>query len=164
MNDPVASKSRLLIDYRLVGTGWSECRVASDASEVSVSASYLGDALGGLASATLKLLNGSARACCSFDEEPGEYRWVFEAASGMLSVRILEFQRLWSNAPDSEGTEIFRWSGAVLEFSAAVFVALSRVLSEEGVVGYKAKWAEHDFPLVAFRQIKEALAAHGVAT
>jgi hypothetical protein len=160
----MADQVALSLEYRLTGCGWSECRLVSSRAEVTITASYLTDALGNLAAAALELLNGASSARCSFDEEPGEYRWVLDAAEGSLLVRVLEFQELWSDAPDTEGTVVFRCSCTVLTFGTAVYEALSRVLAKEGMAGYKSKWVEHAFPLDAFRQIEAVLTTRGTVT
>jgi hypothetical protein len=64
--------------YELTGTGWSECRLSIGDARCEVTASYLSDALGELASAVEDVLRWpgvDARAV--FVEEPGEYRWRF---------------------------------------------------------------------------------------
>jgi hypothetical protein len=69
------------ITYELTGHGWSECMIRVDERTVTVTASYLSDALGSLSDAVLAVLLGSRTAKASFDEEPGEYRWVLDRVS-----------------------------------------------------------------------------------
>jgi len=59
-------------DYRLVGTGWSEARVADAHRHAVLPASYLLDALGNLIEAVALVVEGAGEARCSWDEEPGE--------------------------------------------------------------------------------------------
>lgn len=151
------------IRYRLVGTGWAECRVADVDKSVTVTASYLSDALASLADAVLAMLNGAKEARASFDEEPGEYRWVFnrrgDASDSPISVWIFEFQHLWSDKADEEGELIFETSCPVIELAKAAVECLDEVKQMDGEVGYKEKWVEHDFPARTYAQLKAHLLA-----
>lgn len=49
----------LKIDYRLTGSGWSECTIHADGRECEISASYLSDALGKLVLAGVAVLAGA---------------------------------------------------------------------------------------------------------
>ena len=146
------------IRYTLVGTGWSECLVELDGSQARLTASYLSDALGNLAAATLALLRGSEIQRVAFDEEPGEYRWVLrQFVPGRMSLRIVEFSELWSDAADDEGTVLLRGSCETSAFATAVLEALDSVLEEHGERGYARTWAEHPFPSATQQFIRSEL-------
>ena len=91
--------------YRLTGTGWSEARLGDGPCSVRITASYLGDALGELLEAVGVLLEGAEQARCSWAEEPGEYRWIFDRAGSDVRLRVLdeygedEYLRLWAQNP-----------------------------------------------------------------
>jgi hypothetical protein len=146
------------ITYKLVGTGWAECTVHLNDSHASLTASYLSDALGNLAAAALNLIRGSELERVSFDEEPGEYRWVLKQyRPGELSLRVLEFPELWSEAPDDSGSVLLRGACSTQDFARAVAGGLEAVLAEYGERGYKAKWVEHPFPNAALAALKSEL-------
>lgn len=145
----------LSIDYRLVGTGWSRCSIALDGKRIEITGSYLSDCLGGLADAALLLLKGESERC-SFDEEPGEYRLIFELTDGRVRLRILEFEELWGNASDDEGKVLMDAMCSLSTFVFAVRDALQRVVNEHGVDGYKARWVEHEFPAAQLRALQVA--------
>jgi hypothetical protein len=85
--------------------GWAECRIRVDAAAANLTASYLSDALGDLCSAVIALLRGEAQARVSFEEEPGEYRWLFERSGpDRLRIRIREFEDVMDHAPDKDGS------------------------------------------------------------
>jgi hypothetical protein len=148
----------LSIRYELVGTGWSQCTVCIAEEEAVLTASYLSDALGSLAGATLNLLRGSQLERARFEEEPGEYRWVLKQfCPGELSVRILEFEDYWEGNVEESGVVLLRGTCSVSDFARAVLEALDGVLAEHGEHGYKKKWAEHAFPRELREQIRAAL-------
>jgi hypothetical protein len=136
----------LTIEYRLTGTGWSECVLRADGETVTISASYVGDALGDLARAALALVEGKSKSRCSFHEEPGEFRWLFSRHREHVILRVLRFGERWSGGPDERGNKIFRTEMTVRELAVAVSTMLDAVLREYGAAGYAAKWARHDFP------------------
>lgn len=145
----------LSIEYDLVGTGWSTCVVRDDDKWVELTASYLSDALGNLAATAVILAQGADEARFSFDEEPGEYRWVIHGRGRDVRVRILAFKKLWGNEPDEVGEEVFATTCDRMVFGRAVLRALERVLEKFGSEGYKEKWVDADFPHREFAELEE---------
>lgn len=137
----------LSIEYRLAGSGWAECAVHFEGETCEISASYLSDALGNLVLAAAAVVAGVHSISVGFDEEPGEYRWVVVKSGGnQVEVKLLEFQDLWGNAPDSEGKLLMRFAVRPIEFGKAVENAARVALQEYGAAGYKERWVEHEFP------------------
>ena len=149
------------IDYQLVGTGWSRCSVILDGERAEITGSYLSDCLRGLADCALQLLGGATSALTTFDEEPGEYRWVMEELGGRLHIRILEFEELWGKRPDSDGEVVLAGCCDRIDFVSAVRDMLQRVLDEHGAAGYKDRWVEHEFPSAQLRVLSEGLSKMG---
>ena len=145
------------IRYELTGSGWAKCEMRSGDQNAVVTASYLSDALGNLAEATVALLRGEQVVRFSFNEDRGEYRWVFELDANTLNCKVYWVDRQWIGDPDFAANLVFSHAGPLPEFAAAVRNALAAVLAAHGPAGYKEKWIEHDFPLRAFRQISEHL-------
>ena len=148
-------------DYCLTGAGWSAARVADEHHHASLSASYLSDALRSLLDAVALIVEGHRDARCSWDEEPGEYRWIFRRANDIdvVELRILMFPELWGNGPDAEGAEVFRTMQSPLRFGRVVLAGAQRVLDEHGEEGYAAQWIEHPFPVDALARLRGAIAA-----
>ena len=91
------------IEYRLDGTGWSECTLTSGADKCEFTASYLSDALRNLVLAGTAVASGFTRVSFGFDEEPGEYRWVITSPRlNEIELEILSFDELWGGKPDAE--------------------------------------------------------------
>jgi hypothetical protein len=146
---------RIAINYRLTGHGWSECLISSDEASCTTTASYLSDALGNLVRAAEALLSGFSAVSFSFEEEPGEYRWVIRSPRlNEIDVVILQFPDLYSGRPDHEGQEIFRVRCTPETFAEAVYEAALRVLKEHGEEGYAEKWSEHQFPVHQFESLR----------
>ncbi len=146
------------ISYNLVGSGWAECTLRVGDAHVTVTASYLSDALDDLASAVAAVLRGHPRPTASFTEEPGEYRWVFEPLpAGQVRVRILEFKEMWGNRPDEEGTQIFQADCRVRTLAGALVSELQRLERTHGIAGYREKWVQHDFPMNRLTELQELL-------
>ncbi len=123
----------LSIEYRLVGSGWAECRIVTTGGEYTViTASYLSDALGNLILAAVGVLVGFTRLSFGFDEEPGEYRWVIRTTGDNdLVVEVLSFDESWSNKPDSEGKPLLRIECSRLQFARAVAQAANSSITAE---------------------------------
>jgi hypothetical protein len=146
--------------YHLTGAGWSECTLIVDDAHVTVTASYLSDALRSLISAVCRVLEGTDGATAAFDEEPGEFRWrLFRIDDELVRVMILEFDDLWSDKPDSDGKPIFDVRCRLQTFAGAVYDGCKQLLAEHGHEGYKEQWHEHDFPDSEFEELKRLLDA-----
>jgi len=149
------------INFTLDGAGWATCIVSSGDAHCEITASYLSDALGDLVRAALATLSDGNPVSLSFDEEPGEFRWLLEQLpSNLLVVRILGFPELWGDRPDSEGKSLFRAEVTTIDFGKAVQAAAATVLEKHGVKGYAKSWIQHSFPLEQFQLLGDAIARH----
>jgi len=146
--------------YELRGTGWSECELEIDEQRVVASASYLSDALDELCRAVVEILRGERSSRAAFDEEPGEYRWLFDRIGDeRLRIRVLDFPELWGNRPDEEGELLFDAECRLRTFAGALLSELQRLLETYGESGYREKWAEHEFPMRRMHQLRDLLSA-----
>jgi hypothetical protein len=153
------------IRYELTGSGWAECTVRVDGTWVTVTASYLSDALDNLASAIVAVLRGHPRATASFDEEPGEYRWIFEPLpEGQVRIRILEFEELWNDRPDEQGKQIFAAECRLRTLAGAMVSALQNLEQKYGIPGYREKWVSYDFPSHRLTELQELLKREKLGT
>jgi hypothetical protein len=145
---PKPVENKLEFEYKLTGTGWASCRYAINNKSSLVTASYLSNALGEFANAVQHISDGGEQVKCSFDEEPGEYRWIFQRqVNHRVQITLLSFNELWGNKPDSEGQVLVDELCDLHELDIATKNMLERVLLENGIEGYKEKWCEHDFPM-----------------
>lgn len=143
--------------YRLVGTGWAEARIADDETWASLTASYLSDALGNLLEAVGVLLEGADAASCSWDEEPGEYRWLFTRAGESVHLRILALPDQFPPQPDSAGTVVFETTQPLPVVAAAVAQGAADVLAEHGEKKYLELWVDDPFPTDTLRLVQARL-------
>jgi hypothetical protein len=144
--------------YRLTGTGWGEARVADDRGPVELPTSYLTDVLGELLLAVGAVLEGATRSECSWEGEPGEYRWVFEQVNGRLTLRILAFSDAWPRQDEHEGTVVFETSGNPRDIVRPIVEGIASVLADYGEDEYRRKWVEAPFPTEALRMVEALLA------
>jgi hypothetical protein len=132
--------------YRLTGTGWAEARIGDGHRSVALSASYLSDALGDLLLAIACLQDGAEEAECVWEEEPGEYRWLFRRDAGGVVVTIIAFDHSWPHLPNEAGEVVFTTKASLKDIAAAVVTGCRAVLDDWGEEGYLRKWVEHPFP------------------
>jgi hypothetical protein len=144
--------------YRLTGTGWATARLADGRSSAEVTASYLSDALGNLLAAVVALLDGAAEARCSWDQEPGENRWVFERRGSDVHLRILGFRGRRKPGPDQAGTLLFETTEPLPAMARAIADGAEAVVAEYGEQGYLDHWLLHPFPTAQLATIHARLA------
>lgn len=156
-------------EYRLTGAGWAEARIADGITEAVITASYLSDALGDLLQAVGRLLEGAAEARCSWEEEPGEYRWIFLRAGNDVTLKILAFDDMWgwpaeeggvavpSPEPDERGELQFSTTQPLAVLARAIADGAQAILDEYGEAGYLAEWIDAPFPAPALALIRQHL-------
>jgi len=149
----------LVIDYKLTGSGWAECTIADSEQSCTVTASYLSDAFGDLVLSAVALLHWFNALSFSFEEEPGEFRWVFSSKSNNeVELKILDCydrERGWS--PDDECKLLFQTVCSRETFSRAVLNAARNLLDEHGEAGYFEKWVEYRFPTESLNELTRLL-------
>jgi hypothetical protein len=148
-------------EYRLTGHGWSEATIADRDTKVELTASYLSDALGNLARAVVRLMRGMEQARVSWDEEPGEYRWLMVRTDERVSIRILWFDSQFPERPDQEGRTVFETSCRLVDLAGQVTSQLLVLLETLGEAEYIRQWGM-EFPrneyeaLVSLRRQRRA--------
>ncbi|MDQ2853044.1 MAG: hypothetical protein M3Y49_20355 [Actinomycetota bacterium] len=141
-------------EYRLTGAGWAQGVVSDGSASVTLTASYLSDALGDLLDAVTELLSGATEVRCSWWQEPGESRWIFRESRGASSLQVLQFEETWPDLlPDFKGDVVFEASCTALQMVTAIVDASQAVLDEHGVDAYLRNWVMHAFP---FEQLATA--------
>lgn len=149
----------LSILFKLTGLGWADCFISIDGNSTHLTASYLDDALGNLANATLRIVHGEKLAYAIFAEEPGEYRWeISKIEETEISVMILWFDD-WNGLDtiDDKGKVVLQFKCELLIFVRKIIDCLSKVLNEYGLDGYKKKWNMHEFPLSTYNELRNCL-------
>lgn len=145
-------------EYRLVGSGWSEGTIRDDEAHATLTASHLSDALRSLLEAVALVTEGQAEARCSWEEEPGEYRFVLRRDGNDVALSVLGFDEL-RGRPDEEGTVIFLTRQSVLRVARVILAAAQKVLDDVGLDGYREMWVQHEFPSAALERLRRALSA-----
>lgn len=145
----------LEFEYRVLGAGWAEGRLARGADEVELSASYLSDALGDLIEAVALVVEGVPSTQCSWLEEPGEFRWRFLRSDGDVLVEILWLDD-WDKL-DHAGQLVFSDRVPVLGLGRVILSEAQRVLDALGPEEYRRRWIEHEFPVRPLDRLKSAI-------
>ena len=102
--------------------------------------------LGDLIRAVLALLEGAEEARAAWEEEPGEYRWVFQRSASDVRTRLLAFPDVYDDAPDEKGTLLLDATCSARDLGQAIASGAQRVLDEVGSEEYQRRWVEHPFP------------------
>lgn len=125
---------------------------------MTITASYLEDALGVLLDAVGVLLEGAEAARCSWAEEPGEDRWIFERSGSDVRLRPLALRDVYSRDQDEMGTAVFETRQSLAGLATAIADGAQAVLDEYGEEDYLTRWVAHPFPTAHLALIRDRLA------
>jgi hypothetical protein len=158
LNFAVRRHLSLLLEFRLTGTGWAEVHIGQGDRSAVITASYLSNALGDLVLSAIAAMSLFRRVTFSFEEEPGERRWVITSPRiNEIDIQILSFPSRWNDSTDESGELMFQARCLPVIYAEAVFEAASRILEQYGEVGYLAQWVEHPFPIARLRDLEQLL-------
>lgn len=148
-----------IVDFtdRLVGTGWAEATISDGAATARLTASYLKDALGDLLEAVGTLFEGAVEARCSWQEEPGECRWIFHRQGSAVHLRVLSFADVYSNEPDRLGVIVFETQQPLHDLARPVVNGAQSVLDEYGEEEYLTWWVDYPFPTAQLEMLRQRL-------
>ncbi|MES2464484.1 MAG: hypothetical protein V4671_28315 [Armatimonadota bacterium] len=119
--------------------------------------SYLSDAPADLGRATLTLLRYPLKeVTCSWQDEPGEWRWIMHRAENCVRIEVLSFDETFSSLSDEHGEQVFMAECSLLRLATEVQGQLRKLLDEFGEPGYQEKWG-HPFPMQTLRQLEAAV-------
>ncbi len=92
-----------------------------------------------------------------WDEEPGEYRWLFTRAGEQVHLRILVLPDQFPPRPDAEGTPVFETQRPLRTVATAVADGAAAVLATYGEAEYMRLWVDHPFPTDLLRMVQDRL-------
>lgn len=119
-----------------------------------LTASYLGDALGDLLGALRLIQGGVTDSRASWEEEPGEYRWVFVRRNDLVDTTILWFDDRAGTKLDRDGEVRLAGTTTVETLIAAITRGARRALEHHGESGYEELWGRFPFPIQTLRALE----------
>lgn len=147
------SYAALQLEITGLTAGWLTCEISVASDIVALQASYLSDAISGLADAVIAVINGVACSVCPWADEPGEYRWVFERVNRSVRVRVIHFAETFSRADNDQGECLFELICDPYQVARQVRDQLLRLRDEYGPGGYQERW-KHPFPSAALKELE----------
>lgn len=145
------------LELRLLGRGWLEARLTGSGQDVSVLASYLGNAPAELAGAVLLLLAGSPSSRCVWQDEPGSSRWLFEREGDRIHLMMRVFPDAFSHRDDECGKLIFQGEDTLRRFASRLRQELQYFLATLGAEEFEREWG-HPFPFAEYQRLEQWLA------
>jgi hypothetical protein len=150
-----------LHNLTLTGHGTLEATIVSDNQPLTVTVSYLSDAITDLAHAALALIRSPVLDSVHFSwqDEPGEYRWIVHREGAEVRIAILRFDDCFSRLPDERGRCVFKAHCTPMRFAKQVKGQLQQLLNALGEESYQARWG-HPFPMVTFQELAAQIQDH----
>lgn len=175
--EPPGATAPLEFSYALTGQGWAEAYISDGRNWLRPTASYLSDALRALIGAVDAIVRGGGRVACIWEEEPGNFIWVFEGDGNSVTIEIYWtsrgvdawWERVGARSEESINVAFEPPSGRVpgelrgrfattrRDLGTAVLRALDGLIDEEGDQGYANRWGAHAFPHREHERLRTAL-------
>jgi len=143
----------------LVDRGWIEVKLCNGEIDKYITASYLSDAVRDFIIAVTLVLNDSKNISCNWQEEPGEFRFVFTKEDIFITLRIIKFNTTFSTNNDNSGDLVFEGTEELIRFAKNVKQQYDRLLYKYGEEGYKKNW-NYEFPLEELNCLNLAIIEH----
>lgn len=144
--------------YRLNGLGWADGLIEINSQKCTFSASYVTDAFGDLLESILSLVTREEHTVTIlWDEEPAGVEWILaRQMDDTLSVTIKRYD---------DASEMYEGPNEIpvhtrypfRDFIVQIMNAADELLLTHGIVGYRKKWYQYDFPLSSYLQLKQFL-------
>ncbi len=149
-------------NFTLLEHGWAKAQVASSEKVQPLSASYLSDALGDLTRSVIRLFCATEleTIICSWQEEPGEFRWIMRRPGENIGLQIRLFDDAFTHRRDEEGEILFETRCSLLRMATQVQSQLYHVLMEFGEEGYLLRWVTYPFPMSEYQQLTTLIQKH----
>lgn len=141
---------------QLVEYGWIDVTLATLDNEIKIIASYLLDAPNDLIIALALLLEGLNETVCLWQDEPGEYRWVFTKQENYFELKILQLEETFSHKSNENANLIFCGTDNLVKFSHKILREFDAIKIQHTVDGYKKLWG-HEYPSKAIKRLRCAL-------
>lgn len=151
--------SLFMFSYDLATAGWSTATISDGVHTLTLTASYLSDALGDLTQAVIALLQGAEGATLAWQAEPGVIEWRFERQGDDVVVCLTRFadNTCYRRSHARPGEPDFSVRCSLTRLGNEVLDELWRIHDTVGVDGYKERWKGHSFPLQEYRQLHALL-------
>ena len=150
--------SVLRFSWTLTGKGWIETSLSDNMNHLTLTTSYLSDSVTDLLWIVLSLLKGAEEGRCVWQQEPGEYRWLFSRQDEKIEIRILRFQETFSRQSDEQGECLLVLTCSLLKFATKIHKQLHQLLLLWGEEGYQREWG-YPFPKAEWQQLKALLSS-----
>lgn len=152
----IMSEVYMQFKYELIGTGWANGFIELNSQKILFSPSYITDAFGDLLGGLTDLSSGEERVVTFlWEEEPHGLGWRLELQdSKELFLTITEYNDTLDYIKGKEGVTIVDATCNFLDFVKMVIIEADKILLRYGIVGYQNLWAEHEFPLSSYLQLK----------
>jgi hypothetical protein len=145
-----------MIDFacELVAQGWMRWTFKSDENEVTIHASYLSDAPLYFVNSLISICESLSKdSVCIWQDEPGEFRLVFERKEDTLSLRILRLEKNFSKSDNEQAEVLFTCSEKIRKFVRLVLREFEKLRLVHAGEKYKDLW-QHDFPTQAISRLR----------
>ena len=132
-------------DIKLTGRGWVEAIIYGDQKNIIIEASYLSDAIKDMIDCVVLLLLGQQTTSCRWEDEPGEFRWIFQRTGSDVNISVLRFKEEFSDEENEAGNNIFYVDFDLLFFCRKLRSTMEDLYIEYGEEGYYKEWG-YEYP------------------
>ena len=131
-----------------------KAKVSTVNQDIEVFGSYLSDCVYDLIVATESLLKGANEAINNWQDEPGQFRWIFTRQDRVVSFQIAQFEDTFSKKRNEEGKVIFEAKVNLTSFARGVVSAMDKLRNNIDEEEYYRLW-NYEFPSDRLKILRE---------
>jgi hypothetical protein len=147
-----------MIDFscEIVGRGWIKAILNSEGKETVITGSYLSNAPADMIMAVALLFEGRRETECAWQEEPGQYKWLFKKEKRDISIQVLWINKAFRRKCNEDGEIVFSAIADLLHFSRMVLRVFNTISLKYTAEEYRKIWG-YDFPVQELSRLKDVL-------
>jgi hypothetical protein len=140
----------------IANKGWIHAELITEHASIAMDASYLSDGPLDFVSSVRRAVEGEHGVTCSWQEEPGTYRFQFQPRNEEIEMTIYFFEESFSNQDTAKGSVRFHTVIPKVELARGTLRGFDRFLYEIDEETYLEQWS-HPAPIVELDRLREAL-------
>ena len=133
------------ITFDIIEFRWMKAEIQTNDFEGTLFATGIWDVFSEMLAALIKLAYGISQVRCNWQEEPGQYTWIFSKVGKELYLKVIHFETNFSKASEESAEKLFESQIDFHKFASKVMNRMEKMVYQYGEDEFERVW-RHPFP------------------